>query len=305
MRCQLRLHTFPFPDMPDSLDQFRSLIEDEWKRLVTKCDDSPPRLTESMVYSLSAGGKRLRPLLCLLACEACEGDIQHALSAACAIEMVHTYSLIHDDLPAMDDDDVRRGQPTNHKKFDEATAILAGDGLLTYAFEVIARNVSPAAAAVECICELASAAGPEGMVGGQMADLLGEQCSDPTIEMLEAIHRRKTGRLISASLVMGGIIAGTEPQSLRKLRRYGECIGLAFQIADDLLDITGEAEKMGKGVRKDSTFSKLTYPGLLGVEESRRLAGELIAEARQEISVFGQRALGLDALARFIIERDH
>ncbi len=291
--------------MSDSLDQWHTQIEVELLRYIKLSDDCPERLQQSMEYSLSAGGKRLRPCLCLLACEAVGGDTNEALPAACAIEMVHTYSLIHDDLPAMDDDDLRRGRPTNHKAFDEATAILAGDGLLTYAFELLATHIHPADRSIACVRELAAAAGPEGMVGGQMADLLGEQCTQPTLTLLESIHRRKTGRLISASLAMGGLVGGADPQSLLSLRRYGESIGLAFQIIDDLLDITGEQEKMGKGVGKDSAFSKLTYPSLLGVEGSRQLACKLIDNARQEIKIFGQRALGLDALARFIIERDH
>lgn len=291
--------------MSDSFDQWRRQIEGELRNVIRLGADCPGRLQQSMEYSLAAGGKRLRPCLCLLACEAVGGEIDAALPAACAIEIVHTYSLIHDDLPAMDDDDLRRGRATNHKAFDEATAILAGDGLLTFAFELLATRIAPAEVAIACVRELASAAGPEGMVGGQMADLLGEQCSEPTIELLESIHRRKTGRLISASLVIGGLVGGAEPQTLCSLRRYGDLIGLAFQIVDDLLDITGEQEKMGKGVRKDSACSKLTYPSLMGIEESRQLAGELIDNARTEIKIFGQRALGLDALARFIIERDH
>jgi geranylgeranyl diphosphate synthase type II len=291
--------------MSDSLDQWRTQIEGELLTFMRLSGECPDRLRESMEYSLSAGGKRLRPCLCLLACEAVGGEAHQAMGAACAIEMVHTYSLIHDDLPAMDDDDLRRGRPTNHKAFDEATAILAGDGLLTLAFELLATHVQPAETAVACVKELASAAGPEGMVGGQMADLLAEQCTQPTLALLESIHRRKTGRLITASLAIGGLVGGGDPQSLLSLRRYGESIGLAFQIVDDLLDITGEQEKMGKGVGKDSAVSKLTYPSLLGVDGSRQLAGELIDNARQEIRIFGQRALGLDALARFIIERDH
>lgn len=291
--------------MTDSLEQWRTQIEEELRRFIRIGPDCPERLQQSMEYSLSAGGKRLRPTLCLLACEAVGGEAAKAMPAACAIEMVHTYSLIHDDLPAMDDDDLRRGRPTNHKAFDEATAILAGDGLLTYAFETIATRIRPAETAIACVQELASAAGPEGMVGGQMADLQGEECTQPTLAFLESIHRRKTGRLIAASLAIGGLVGGGDPQSLCNLRRYGDSIGLAFQIVDDLLDITGEQEKMGKGVRKDSAISKLTYPALLGERESRQLARELIASACQEITIFGQRALGLEALARFIIERDH
>lgn len=258
-----------------------------------------------MLYSVAAGGKRVRPVLTLLACEACGGAIESALPAACAIELIHTYSLIHDDLPAMDDDDLRRGMPTNHVKYGEATAILAGDGLLTRAFEILARDIQPAEVAAACCVELASAAGAEGMVGGQQADLEAETHPIRTIEQLEAIHRRKTGRLLSAALIMGGRIAQTSLHNLRSLQVYGESIGLAFQIADDVLDVVGDAGKMGKGVRKDSDLNKLTYPSLLGLDESRRRAEALVERACAAVAVFGAKASHLQALARYIIERDH
>lgn len=260
---------------------------------------------QSMTYSVVAGGKRVRPLLTLLACEACGGTLEAALPAACAIELIHTYSLIHDDLPAMDDDDLRRGMPTNHKKFGEATAILAGDALLTRAFEILARDVLPAGVAAACCVELASAAGAEGMVGGQQADLEAETEPLRSLEQLEAIHRRKTGRLLSAALLIGGRIAQTSPQNLRSLQIYGESIGLAFQIADDLLDVVGDVGKMGKGVRKDADLNKLTYPSLLGIEESRRRAGLLIDCACEAVATLGPQTSTLQGLARYIIERDH
>jgi len=267
----------------------------------------------------------------LLACEACGGNPTDAIPAAVAIEFIHTYSLIHDDLPAMDNDDLRRGRPTNHKQFDEATAILAGDGLLTLAFEIVAREIQPADVAVACVVDLASAAGIEGMVGGQMADLQGERPSiadspsaaessdlqsgrigvdeqiDQThkVSQLEAIHLRKTGRLLRSALTMGGRIAKADGNTIEMLDHFGKCVGLAFQIADDLLDITGDAAKMGKGVRKDAELGKLTYPGLLGLEESRRRAQSLIDEACRSIEPLGDRGLRLDALARFVLERDH
>ncbi|MFO1093213.1 MAG: farnesyl diphosphate synthase [Planctomycetaceae bacterium] len=281
-------------------------------------DDCPARLRESMRYSLLAGGKRLRPVLVLMACEACGGRIEDALPAACAIEMVHTYSLIHDDLPAMDNDDLRRGRPTCHKQYDEATAILAGDGLLTLAFDVIARDVRPQDVAAACCFDLAAAAGVVGMVGGQMADLEAEgrwrtdsQNASPgngdshaALTRLEAIHRRKTGRLLSCALTLGGRIARTTPETLRRLQIYGDNVGLAFQIADDLLDVGGNVAKMGKNVQKDAGLGKLTYPGLLGISESRRRAEQLIDDACAQLQPLGAAGGRLALLARFVIERD-
>jgi geranylgeranyl diphosphate synthase type II len=264
----------------------------------------PSRLAEAMRYSTLAGGKRLRPLLCLMAAEACGGERSAALPAACALEMVHTYSLIHDDLPAMDDDDLRRGRPTCHKAFDEATAVLAGDALLTLAFELIARHTRPAAAATDCVLILAGAAGPEGMVGGQMADLQAEGRTDGTVEALEAIHRRKTGALLRAPLRMGGVVAGAPGQFLSALDGYGRAVGLAFQIVDDLLDVQGDESKLGKRVNKDSGLGKWTYPAFLGVEGSRRKAAQLADEAVAALAPLGDRGDRLRALALDLLERD-
>jgi geranylgeranyl diphosphate synthase, type II len=264
----------------------------------------PSLLRESMTYSVVAGGKRLRPLLVLLACDACGGDGDAAIPAAVAIELVHTYSLIHDDLPAMDDDDLRRGQLTNHMKFGEATAILAGDGLLTLAFEVLAGLQVQPQTAVACIRELSSAAGAEGMVGGQQADLEAETGGVSSADHLESIHRRKTGRLICAALRMGGHIANTTAARLAALTRYGEDIGLAFQIADDLLDLSSTPEQLGKGVQKDAGRNKLTYPGLLGVEESRRRATALSDDAVEALRSVEIRSRALEALARYVVLRD-
>ncbi|MFO0954371.1 MAG: farnesyl diphosphate synthase [Isosphaeraceae bacterium] len=266
--------------------------------------DCPPRLAEAMRYSTLAGGKRLRPVLCLMAAEAAGGDRAAALPAACALELVHTYSLIHDDLPAMDDDDLRRGRPTCHKAFDEATAVLAGDGLLTLAFEVIARHTRPASAAAECVLTLAAAAGPEGMVGGQMADLQAEGWTDGTVEKLEAIHRRKTGALLRAALRMGGVTAGAPGPVLAALETYGKAVGLAFQIVDDLLDVQGDEAKLGKRVQKDSGLGKWTYPGFLGIEASRRKAAALADEAAAALAPLGDRGDRLRALALQLLERD-
>ena len=257
-----------------------------------------------MRYSLLAGGKRLRPVLCLMAAEACNGTVKAALPAACAVEMIHTYSLIHDDLPAMDDDDLRRGRPTCHKAFDEATAVLAGDGLLTLAFEVVARDVRPAAAAADCVRVLAEAAGPAGMVGGQMADLQAEGRDDPTVAALEAIHRRKTGALLLAPLRLGAITSDAPADVREALDAYGRAIGLAFQIVDDLLDVHGDEGKMGKRVRKDSRLGKWTYPGLLGVDGSRAKARQLADEAVAALTPLGARGALLKALAFDLLERD-
>jgi geranylgeranyl diphosphate synthase type II len=292
------------PELVSKLAGLRQQLEQALAQSLQLPPACPPLLLNSMRYSLLAGGKRLRPLLVLLACEACGGDLQTAFPAACAIEMIHTYSLIHDDLPAMDDDDLRRGQPTNHIKFGEATAILAGDGLLTRAFEVLVSGLADKQVAATCCVDLASAAGPEGMVGGQQADLEAESQGVSDVAHLEAIHRRKTGRLLCSALTMGGRIAGAAPEVLQQLTVYGEAIGLAFQIADDLLDVTGDQEKLGKGVQKDSGLGKLTYPGLLGIDESRQRAELLIARACQAVSVLGDNADALRQIAQYVIQRD-
>ena len=264
----------------------------------------PPQLADAMRHSLLGGGKRLRPLLALLAAEACGADPTLALPAACALEMVHTYSLIHDDLPCMDDDDLRRGRPTCHKVFGEATALLAGDSLLTLAFEVLARDVEPKEAALACVLALAEGAGPNGMAGGQMADLEAEARTDITLAGLEAIHRRKTGALLRASLRMGGLVAGADRATIGALDRYGHAVGLAFQIVDDLLDVQGDETKLGKRVKKDQGLGKWTYPGLLGLDGSRRWARELADEAIEALAALGGRGDRLRALALELLERD-
>jgi geranylgeranyl diphosphate synthase type II len=287
----------------------RRRVDEALARFLPAVDPSPrsacpARLAEAMHYSVMAGGKRLRPLLAMLAAEACGADPVEALPAACALEMVHTYSLVHDDLPAMDDDDLRRGRPTCHKAFDEATAVLAGDALLTLAFEVVARHTRPPEAAATCVRVLAEAAGPAGMVGGQMADLQAEGRADGTPEALEAIHRRKTGALLRASLRMGAAIAGAPEPIARALDAYGHALGLAFQIVDDLLDVEGDQSKLGKRVQKDSDHGKWTYPGLLGVEDSRLRARQLAEEASEALVPLGDRGARLKALVLELLERD-
>lgn len=285
--------------------ELRDQVNAALQRYVLQGVDCPRRLQEAMSYSLLAGGKRLRPLLVLLACEACGGDRIAALPAACALEMIHTYSLIHDDLPAMDDDDFRRGRPTNHKVYGEALAILAGDALLTLAFEVAGRDIQPGHVAAACCADLAQAAGAVGMVGGQVADLEAELRHSATLAELEAIHRRKTGRLLCSALTLGARVAQASEAALTRLREYGLAIGLAFQIVDDLLDIRGDADKIGKGVQKDAALGKLTYPALLGEAASETRAGELIDQACQTLEMFGDRGNALRTLAQFILHRDH
>jgi geranylgeranyl diphosphate synthase type II len=290
----------------------RALVEDSlrvWLDQVTQ--DAPPLLAEAMAYSLLAPGKRLRPLLVVLGCEAAGGSLQSALPGACAVEMVHTYSLVHDDLPAMDDDDLRRGQPTCHKKYGEALAILAGDALLTGAFQVLAEGCAATTAAVS-IAELARGAGPAGMVAGQVLDLAveGKIASTDlprTANDLEGIHRRKTGALFLSSLRLGLFAAEGEspnPMAREALDRFGRAFGLAFQIADDLLDVEGSSDRAGKRVGKDAERGKLTFPGLLGVAASRRKARELYAEAAAGMEPLGPNGRLLIELAEFVTDRD-
>jgi geranylgeranyl diphosphate synthase type II len=282
----------------------RSQIEDALAGYCEFGADCPARLEEAIRYSLLAPGKRLRPLLCLMAAEACGGDAQGAMPAACAVEMIHAYSLIHDDLPAMDDDDLRRGRPTNHKVFGEGLAILAGDALQMRALEIVARDVRPPAVAARACALLARAAGAAALVGGQAADLE-QQFAVGDLETLVAIHARKTGAMLLASLELGGLCAAAGAAQMESLRKYGEAIGLAFQITDDLLDVRGSAATMGKRVGKDHERGKLTFPGLLGVDESARRAEQLIGEACAAIAPLGAGASDLEALARYILERDH
>jgi geranylgeranyl diphosphate synthase type II len=277
--------------------------------------DAPPVLAEAMSYSLIAPGKRLRPLLTVMACEAVGGSPDGALPAACAVEMVHTYSLVHDDLPAMDDDDLRRGRPTCHKRYGEALAILAGDALLTGAFQVLAEGYPPRTAAVST-AELAAASGSAGMVGGQVLDLGAEgkvpMTGPPqTADDLEGVHRRKTGALFLAALRLGLFAAqgerpaGPDPEAREALDRFGRAFGLAFQIADDLIDAQGSSDRAGKRVGKDAARGKLTFPGLLGVDESRRRARELYAEAVLALEGLGPPAKPLADLAKYVTDRDH
>jgi geranylgeranyl diphosphate synthase type II len=289
--------------MPDTLVQHfltakAARTERTMERYLASWTGVPERLLAAMRYSLFAGGKRLRPALTLGAAEIIAGDDAVALPAACALEMIHTYSLIHDDLPAMDDDDLRRGQPTLHKAFDEATAILAGDGLLTMAFDVVAETGN-----VQVIRELAQAAGVAGMVGGQQLDLEAEG-RRLTLPELQRVHACKTGALIRAAVRMGALLAGAKPEPVAALTRYGEQIGLAFQIADDILNVVGDAAVIGKAVGSDAAHGKSTYPALLGLERARALAEEAVAAALDALEEFGPETDTFRALARYIVERE-
>jgi len=292
----------------------RTKFDDYLRLALRRAWNWPQPLQEAVSYGLLSPGKRLRPLLSMLAAEVCGGTAEKAYAAGCAVEMVHAYSLIHDDLPAMDDDDLRRGQPTVHKKFGEALAILAGDALLTLAFEVLATEYDPATAAA-CCRELAIAVGAAGMVGGQVEDLVWEgkiagQRGESSVDRLESIHLAKTGTLFRASLRLGLLAVhgeqsgGPEPQTLAALDEFGRCFGLAFQIVDDLLDVQGEIVATGKRVGKDAARGKLTYPGLLGVNESRARANELLARAESSLRPLREYGAPLASLMRLMIERD-
>lgn len=309
--------------MEGYLREQRSQVEAHLRSALHPQPGLPAPLLEAMTYSLLAPGKRLRPILVLLAAEACGRPAAECnpWPAACAVEMVHAYSLIHDDLPAMDDDDMRRGQPTCHRRFGEALAILAGDALLTLAFQVLAEGYPAATAAAACR-ELARAAGPAGMVGGQVDDLAWEQAEDPscrpslpgispgerTLEGLEQLHLRKTGALIRAALRLGVLAAyapdSPPPHRLERLDAYGRCLGLAFQITDDLLDVEGDADQAGKRVGKDAARGKWTYPGFLGIAESRRRAEALGRQAWASLEPLGPAADRLRKLISFVLERD-
>jgi len=330
----------------DYYAQLKTPVDDALQRQL-EAQDWPAPLKTAVEYSLMAAGKRLRPVLVLMSTEVCAGTVAEALPAACAIEMIHTYSLIHDDLPSMDDDDLRRGRPTSHVVFGEALAILAGDALLTLAFETLATGSTLASVTVDCLRVLGAAAGGRGMVGGQVLDLEAERgvfsgtiasanlqscgnsgaktnaaadvevaaqpdCLIPSsgenlfhVEQLIQIHRMKTGALISAALQLGAAVAAASSDQRESLRKYGAAIGLAFQIADDLLDVTGDDDRLGKETGRDKELGKLTYPSLIGIEASRQKATALVKDACDALGPFGAKADHLVQLAQFIVERDH
>jgi geranylgeranyl diphosphate synthase, type II len=293
-------------DLKAYLEERRQLVNRALAAYLPAVRGPAFRVVQAMHYSLFAGGKRLRPILCLAAAEAVGGGREEALPLACALEMIHTYSLIHDDLPAMDDDDLRRGQPTCHKQFDEATAILAGDGLLTEAFYILAAAAPRFQGRELMLLEvqelLSEAAGYRGMVGGQMLDLMAEG-RRITLKELELVHRLKTGALLTAATRAGALAGGGSRPQVAALTAYGERFGLAFQITDDLLDVEGEAAEMGKAPGMDEKRQKATYPALLGLETSRQWAGRLVQEALAELEPFKERAAALRELARYLLVR--
>ena len=279
----------------------RELIETSLQRVLP--DGTPASLSEACMYSVLAGGKRLRPILTVAACEAVGGRPEVALPVACALEMIHCYSLIHDDLPAMDDDDFRRGRPTNHKVYGEALAILAGDALLTEAFAVVGRAAIDHPAAAACVAELALAAGAAGMVGGQVLDL--DATGQPRSEAdLVAIHRKKTGALFVAAVVCGALMGGARRETVERLRRFGEHAGLGFQIVDDVLDVTQDLATLGKDPGSDRDKGKTTYVDVLGIQGARARARDCLAAALAEIAPLGQSAEALHAIATYLIDRD-
>src|SRR6266702_1307510 len=290
--------------LKEILEQGQSLTDAALDRLLPPETQHPVSIHKAMRHSVFAGGKRLRPILCIETGHMIAGSLPAGIDElGAAVELLHTYSLIHDDLPALDNDDLRRGRPTCHKVFGEAIAILTGDALQTQAYEVLAKLQCPAESRVRIIEEIARGTGTVGgMIGGQVVDLEAEH-SQPDIKMLEYIHRSKTAALISASVVSGGLYAGARDQAIAKLRSFGQSIGLAFQIVDDVLDVTQTSEQLGKTAGKDTAAEKATYPALFGVDQSLRKADALAQAALASLDTFGSRGKKLKALARFLVER--
>ncbi len=294
-----------------SLDSLKAFLAEEVRLIDAALDRlspaesaHPATIHRAMRYSLFAGGKRIRPILCRQSAAAIADDAPSALEAGCALEMIHTYSLIHDDLPALDNDDFRRGKPTCHKVFGDAMAILAGDGLFTLAMQTLVRIEGlDAAARVRLVDELAFASGTvDGMIGGQVTDIEGER-QTPTAELLDSIHRAKTGALLRASVRMGGVCAGGDAAQIEALSQYGGHVGLAFQIVDDILDVEESSEALGKTAGKDAAQGKITFPAVYGIEASRRMAHEQCAEAHAALEQFGARARRLHEIADLIVHR--
>ncbi len=292
-------------DLKGYLSRRKQIVEEALEKVFPTASGLEKRVVEAARYSLFAGGKRLRPILCLAAAEVVGGDLWPVMPAACALEMIHTYSLIHDDLPAMDNDDYRRGVLTNHKVFGESVAILAGDALLTEAFESFASCVGAGInpdRVLEVIRVAVKASGYRGMIGGQVIDL---ECENQKVSLatVEYMHIHKTGALLSASLEIGAILGGADRERIKALRAYGHHMGLAFQITDDLLDVEGDSTLMGKTPGSDAAKNKMTYPALLGVIESRAAAKEHVDSSLEALSGFGEAAEPLRAIARYLLVR--
>ena len=283
----------------------RKIVEESLQRYLPPANNSPQEIYQAVHYSVFAGGKRIRPILCLAAVEAVGGDLAPAMPVACALELIHTYSLIHDDLPAMDNDDFRHGKPTNHKVFGEGIAILAGDALLTEAFVLLSHTEKvrmPAEKRVAVIREIAQAAGIAGMVGGQALDVLSEKSSS-NVEILSEIHRRKTGALITASVKTGAIISNAREEKIKALAEYGMNVGMAFQIADDILNVEGDRDLLGKETGSDAVLGKVTYPSLMGMDYAKDKLYKHIEAAIASLSIFDERVLPLRLIARYVMER--
>jgi geranylgeranyl diphosphate synthase, type II len=288
-------------DLPSYLRTQQEMINRELERSVPLDSES---LSQSMRYSLLAGGKRIRPIICLTVCEAAGGSAEVAMPTAVALEMLHTATLIHDDLPAMDNDDYRRGKLTNHKVFGEGMALLAGDALLSYSLEhVLLKTEAPADRLLRVMHVLLSAIGMRGAIGGQVIDIQIEDRDDVDLSTLESMHLQKTGALLVAAVVTGAILADIDDDMIRRISRYGERIGLAFQIVDDILDVTSTLEQLGKTPNKDEKMRKATFPRLLGVEKSRQRALELVDAAKDEVKPLGDGAVPLLAIADYIVAR--
>jgi geranylgeranyl diphosphate synthase type II len=289
--------------LPLFFEEDRLAVDAQLEKLLPADSMQPPSIHTAMRYSVFAGGKRIRPILCMESARIFEAEVSPALYPGCAIEFIHTYSLIHDDLPALDNDDLRRGKPTSHKKFGEATAILAGDALLTLAFETIAVAPVSAERRVAMVTEIATAAGTvKGMVGGQVADLEAEG-KPVSPEMLEYIHRSKTAALIRASITSGALCAGAPADDVVRLRRFGETIGWAFQVTDDILDVEESSAALGKTAGKDIAQQKATYPAVYGLERSHQIAKELADKGIAELDAYGERAGRLRTIAEFLVLR--
>lgn len=291
--------------LDEYLNERKTIIDAALDRYLPPASQPPSSVHEAMRYSTLNGGKRLRPILALAACDAVGGNIENALPAACAIECIHSFSLIHDDLPCMDNDDFRRGKPTAHKAFGEAIALLAGDALFALAFQIISETPSevPPEIAIAVWKLIASATGTSGMVGGQVMDMLAEG-RKPNFAEVTQIHKLKTGALIEISVTVGAMLGGGTADQVNALSAFGRNIGLAFQIADDVLDLKGDAAKLGKPIGSDLKHDKATYPSIIGIEQSEELAKKTMNDALQSISIFDEKAEPLRLIARFVVERE-
>ncbi len=292
-------------DLKAYLREQQRMIDAALQRFLPRASVRPSTIHRAMRHPVFAGGKRLRPILCLAAAEACGGDSEHALAPACAVELIHTYSLVHDDLPCMDDDDLRRGNPTTHVVFGENMAVLAGDALLTEAFAIIAQTPEGKKyRAGDYVTELASASDSRRLIGGQVMDLEGEGKA-LTKAQLVRVHEAKTAALLTSSLRLGGMSANASSAKLQALTDFGKSLGLAFQVIDDLLDVTQSTEKLGKTAGKDAAVEKATYPAILGLEKSKQEAHRLTRKALSALRPFGRRAVRLDQIAHHLLDRDY